>query len=244
MNVDNLPPLVRQRIDTHLDAIDDVLKRDGIGREERRNIVDNVETQLLEMLGREAGAGEPTLGQVEAVLARMDRPEAYGRSTGEDAKKPLQGTKVEATLHFAPPNPGQPRTSRTAIWGAVLIGLSVLGWGVVVLLMVPMLFLTHRVAVHQEIVVPYNAEAMSQPTTQCVAATAKPASWLKLALIAVPLCVGLFPALAGTLLGWIAVIQISKSKGLLRGAGLAWFDALFYPIVALLLAIVALLLVA
>lgn len=230
MNVDNLPLEARQRIDAHLDAIDEVLKREGMSREERRNIVDNVETQILEMLSREAPDTDPALAQVEAVLARMDRPEAYGHTLGGEEKKPPRGTTMEATLQFAPPTPGQPRMSRAAIWGAVCIGLSLLGWLAAGVMMVPMFFVTQRVMAVQD---DFGQHDISQRT-----------HWFSLVLLVLILCLGFIPSLLGTLLGWIALLQIRSSKGLLRGSGLAWFDALFYPLLVALLALVGLLFLA
>ena len=46
--------------------------------------------------------------------------------------------------------------------------------------------------------------------------------------------VGLLPALAGTICGWIGLAQIRASAGALRGAGRATFAALFYPALLLI----------
>ena len=66
----------RARLDGHLDAVEAALAAAGKTRAERRAIVDDVETQALEML--RAGGG--SVQEVEAVLARMDRPESFGRA--------------------------------------------------------------------------------------------------------------------------------------------------------------------
>jgi hypothetical protein len=63
-------------IDDRLDAIERVLLRAGVSRGERRSIVEEVENQVHEMLGRRA-AGEPTRDDVRAVLASLDPPEEY-----------------------------------------------------------------------------------------------------------------------------------------------------------------------
>ena len=67
---------LRELIDERLDEIDRVLLRAGVSRGERRRIVEEVEAQVYELLGRRA-AGEPTRADVLAVLASLDPPEAY-----------------------------------------------------------------------------------------------------------------------------------------------------------------------
>ncbi|HVX10426.1 MAG TPA: hypothetical protein VHC22_04560 [Pirellulales bacterium] len=79
----NLPDDVRQRIDDHLDRIERVLIRGDVSRIERRSIVDEVETQIYEMLA--ARAGEDPAVAVSQILAGLDGPEAYARDTGPAA---------------------------------------------------------------------------------------------------------------------------------------------------------------
>jgi hypothetical protein len=67
---------LRELIDERLDAIDEVLLRAGVSRGERCRIVEEVEAQVYELLGRRA-AGEPSRADVVAVLASLDPPEAY-----------------------------------------------------------------------------------------------------------------------------------------------------------------------
>lgn len=66
----------------------------------------------------------------------------------------------------------------------------------------------------------------------------------KMAISAIPVLlivlsqvVGLLSLVASTVLGWIAVVQIALSRGRLRGMGLALFDALFFPLLVLVVAI-------
>jgi hypothetical protein len=63
-------------IDARLDAIDRVLLRAGVSRGERCSIVEEVETQVYEILARRT-EGEPARADVLAVLASLDPPEAY-----------------------------------------------------------------------------------------------------------------------------------------------------------------------
>jgi hypothetical protein len=70
---------VRARLDAHLDAVEGALKAAGSSRERRRGVVDDLEAQILEMLGAKGEA--PSVGDLEAVLARLDPPGAYGAGT-------------------------------------------------------------------------------------------------------------------------------------------------------------------
>ena len=73
-----LDPACRQRIDRHLDAVDQALQAGGVGRGERRQIADDLQNQILEMLAARAGK-TPKLADIEAILTELDPPEAYGR---------------------------------------------------------------------------------------------------------------------------------------------------------------------
>ena len=92
----------KQRLNTHLDAVEQALTTAGNTREQRRSIVDDLETQIMEMLS--ARSTSPTLADVEAVLAQVDPPSAY-----ENAAPPPIPSDAVATP--------KPRYSRTAIWG-------------------------------------------------------------------------------------------------------------------------------
>jgi len=75
MTAEMLNPQLRSIIDARLDAIDRVLVQALIGWTERRNIVEEVETQIFELLARRSPS--PTEEDVLAVLAAIDPPEAY-----------------------------------------------------------------------------------------------------------------------------------------------------------------------
>ncbi len=95
----NLPDEVRQRIDDHLDRIERVLIRGDVSRIERRSIVDEVETQIYEMLA--ARAGEDPAVAVSQVLAGLDGPEAYARDAGPAAA--VESTPQESTPSLRSP---------------------------------------------------------------------------------------------------------------------------------------------
>ncbi|MCL2640199.1 MAG: hypothetical protein FWD53_05080 [Phycisphaerales bacterium] len=92
----------RQRLDAHLDAVEQALTTAGNTREQRRAIIDDLEAQINEMLA--ARSASPILADVEAVLAQVDPPSAYG-----NAAPPSIPSDTVAT--------SKPRYSRTAIWG-------------------------------------------------------------------------------------------------------------------------------
>lgn len=71
----NLAPALQALIDLRLDTIDRLLLN-HLPRQDRVNIVSEVETQIFELLS-ERGDDEPTRDDVLAVLARLDPPEAY-----------------------------------------------------------------------------------------------------------------------------------------------------------------------
>src|SRR3954462_778170 len=133
MNV-TLNPEVRARLDAHLDAVERALVEAKCSRERRRGIVDDLEAQIMEMLA--ARSKEPTVGDLEAVLATLDPPAAYGESA-PSAGAPSVGT-VSAISPPARAPVGASRYSRTAIWGFVCILVSLLP----LLLAVPLLFFT------------------------------------------------------------------------------------------------------
>jgi len=66
----------RRQIDKHLDSIDEALRNADMSRSERQNILDDVETQIVEMLAART-QGNPTVDDVKAVIAELDPPESY-----------------------------------------------------------------------------------------------------------------------------------------------------------------------
>ncbi len=77
--VNTLSAEVQSRIDTHLDAVEKQLAAAGLERTKRRGIVDDLETQILDMLAARS-ADSPTVTDVDAVLAGLDPPSAYANS--------------------------------------------------------------------------------------------------------------------------------------------------------------------
>jgi hypothetical protein len=78
----------RRQIDEHLDSIEEVLRGAAMSRSERQNILDDVETQIVEMLAARTH-GRPTVEDVKAVIAELDPPESYAsEGQGEQKKEP------------------------------------------------------------------------------------------------------------------------------------------------------------
>jgi serine/threonine protein kinase len=97
----------------------------------------------------------------------------------------------------------KPRFSRTAIWGAV--------WAVFILSILPLILHSYDVPVGR----PPPSMALG-----------------KLVLIGC-MAVGLTAPIGTTVLGWMSVAQIRRSAGKLYGMGLAVFDGLLFPLLAL-----------
>lgn len=101
----------RKLIDGHLDAIDRALADSGVSRSERRNVTDDVESQIIQMLGDD-DEGDTAVANVKAILAELDPPEAYTAESGSERP---------ALAKVAPP-----RFSRAALYGGVWAGFSFL----------------------------------------------------------------------------------------------------------------------
>jgi len=98
VDMPNLAPALQSLVDARLDAIDRMLLGQ-VSRQERLDVVGEVEGRIHELLRERLGAGgEPSRDDVLAVLARLDPPEAY---------LPEGAPSMEAS---APPR--APRTAR------------------------------------------------------------------------------------------------------------------------------------
>jgi hypothetical protein len=235
----SLNPDVRARLDAHLDAVEDALIAAGSSRERRRGVVDDLEAQITDMLAARSEA--PMLADLEAVLATLDPPAAYGQSTA--------GAPPSAPPRPVTPAPmARPRYSRAAIAGLICILVSLIPLPIFAVLAFFMAAPSVSARTEPISIVAQstrgNVESPRAATTVEGSTTVKtqPAAvhyhgsvqpvWRQI------FCMLLFIAplgLAGTVLGWIAFAQIRSSGGMLRGTGLALFDGLFYPGLVLLL---------
>ncbi|MCX5670116.1 MAG: hypothetical protein NTU94_02190 [Planctomycetota bacterium] len=214
-----LPPEVRSKVDAHLDAVEQALRRSGAGREEARSITDDVETQILDMLTTRAAGRTPTVEDASAVLAQLDPPEAY---TGSAEARTGAGEAQAVVLPAAPPRPpAKPKFCRTAL-------LALLGF--VPIPVFVMLAITLGPFVARVQPVPGGAQAVPSVFRIFICCDVIP-------LIAIPL-IGM---LWTTILGIVAIFQIHRAKGQRRGMGLAIFDAVAAPAALFLIVIVLLL---
>jgi hypothetical protein len=70
-------PLVDQLIEDRLESIERLLMRAGKPRSERLAIIEEISSQIEEMLSRRV-TGEPTSEEVLQVLSELDPPESFG----------------------------------------------------------------------------------------------------------------------------------------------------------------------
>lgn len=214
----DLPGDVRRQIDDHLDAIERVLLRGNVSRSERRNIVDEVETQIYDMLA--ARSDQDPVAAVTAILAELDPPAAYAPEppVGADLGPTQTPAAAEADIFgsfrerlfsgnlrrwwrqwWSPSSSGR-RVSPPAVVGAVWAGLA--------------LFLT-----------------------MVAAAGHRPPD----ALVGLTLLVDCSAILGVTVLGFIALRRIRRSEGREYGLPLALVEAFLLPMALLNLALIGIL---
>lgn len=290
----NFPPDVRQRIDEHLEAIETALRSRDVPISERRNVIDDVESQIIDMLAGAAG-DRPTVADVDSVLSQLDPPSAY-------AEQPL--SDLQGAPEAAQP-PKRRRLSRAALVGAIwaaFFPLAILPASFL-LLHIPSRESYRQAQMHRledarrdvavsigpsgvdmavsrnpearriilekreperpvVVVTPELSDSVEKPTEDLEAYGAAPSGGTDLhptvyvnrieqgsapfpifvfSCFLLPFALlGLTAPLGTTILGIIGIVQIRASAGRLYGLGLAWFDALLFPGLALLAGIGAL----
>ena len=91
---------VQRCIDDHLDLIDEMLRGSGMSRSERQSILDDVQTQVLDMLAERA-EGEPTVEEVRAVIAELDPPESYATEGEVGGERPAHTPRPATSSRFS-----------------------------------------------------------------------------------------------------------------------------------------------
>ncbi len=237
------------RVDQYLGAIDRVLAAAGMPYSERRNIAEDVEGQIFDML-LAGGIADPGVPDVDAVIMKLDPPEAYAQAAGDPE---AERREAPAVVPPAPPSPPpRPRLSRAAVVGAIWAPMVL---GLVAALIVPSIASRESAreeAVRQEVaqlqavreeaaraemgkVRPPPQETLPPPGQPSQAAVEtstalKRVTWAGILLL-VPLALaGLTAPFGTTILGIVAIVQIRRSAGRLYGLGLALFDALIFPL--------------
>jgi hypothetical protein len=226
MNIE-LSPEARLPLNAHLDAVEKVLVDAGRTREQRRAIVDDLESQILDMLA--SRNANPTPADVDAVLLQVDPPAAYSEA------------KADIAL---PPNANAVRWSKAALSGFICT----LATAVLVLPMIvagvtyQSLHAARKLEITKRETIMQREWASKSPTTGATSMPAmrvddpQVASLRFLPLLCCPSVLGL----PGTILGWVGFVHVRRSKGMLRGKGLALFAGLFYPILLLALTVIGL----
>jgi hypothetical protein len=217
----DLPPDVRIHVDVYLDAVRAAQMAAGVPSDEAAGIRDDLRAQIYDMLSARAAGRTPAPEDVQAVLAQLEPPEAFGPAgeAGADAGAPPRAAAppapaaVAAPPLAAPPGPPKPKFCRTALLG--LLGFLPM-MGFCVLLMPLAYFGCHVLRVGP------GADMAGGPLPAISRMT-----WLAV-------CAGLIP-LAGmlwtTVCGIAAIVQIRRAAGQLTGLWLAVFDAVVFPII-------------
>ncbi|MEM1353278.1 MAG: hypothetical protein AAGH88_00195 [Planctomycetota bacterium] len=217
-----LPVELQARLDTHLDAVDDVLRKHGKSRSERSAIVDELANQIIEMIA-DRREGEPKLEDLDAVLAEIDPPEAYARhSIDLPVEGVLPGFPEEASVVAS-------RFNRATMFGLIwLVGFvfSFLLIGALLNITVePTTYVPHQDAYGRTIP---GGRTITKPPVHAYQ------TWWGIMLLIFVGLPGLLAPIGTTILGWVGISQIKHSAGRQHGMGLAVFNALFFILLAVL----------
>ena len=128
----NLPSPGRDRLDAYLDEVEERLTGQGMDRNGRRSVVDDVEAQAIDMLRTHSSS--PSVEDVEAVLASLDTPDAFADAAGTAA---IDSPRPPASATTA--SGGIPPALKLVLKVAavVVVGLAALGAVLLFLLAAP-----------------------------------------------------------------------------------------------------------
>jgi len=225
----DLPPDVRIHVDVYLDAVRAAQMAAGVPSGEAAGIRDDLRAQIYDMLSARAAGRTPAPEDVQAVLAQLEPPEAFGPSGEGGAaaappREPAPGAaSAPAPAAPLPAGPPKPKFCRTALLG--LLGfLPMMGFCV---LLVPLAYFGGHVL---RVGPGANMEGGPLPAMSRM-------TWLAV-------CTGLIP-LAGmlwtTVCGIAAIVQIRRAAGQLTGLWLAVFDAVVFPVIVFVILVVGVL---
>lgn len=129
----NLPSPGRDRLDAYLDEVEGRLTGQGMDRNGRRSVVDDVEAQAIDMLRTHSSS--PSLEDVEAVLASLDTPDAFADAAGTAATDSPRPAASAATTASGGIPPALKLVLKVA--AVVVLGLGALGAVLLFLLAAP-----------------------------------------------------------------------------------------------------------
>jgi len=225
------PPYdVRLRVDLYLDAVRKAQQAAGAPADEAAGIRDDLRAQIYDMLAARAAGRAPTVEDADAVLAKLEPPEAYGPSgEGGAAAAPhaqapaAAGSSPAAQAAPLPAGPPKPKFSRTALIGLLgflpVFGFCVLG--------VPAAFMGLR---YQATTSPLGSPGEPIP----MHATMEP--WIA--------CFAIIPLMGmlwTTICGIAAIVQIRRAAGQITGLWLAVFETVVFPIIVFVILVAGLL---
>lgn len=232
------PEAVRSSIDAFLDRVEQALLVAGITRPTRASVIETLTSHVLQQLSVRTAGRALESNDINVVLQSIGCAPPGNVATGALATREWRRYVRSLTPH----------RSRCAFWGALCIAVSLLP--MIAILCILSFFSPQGVhveahfphdRVHAELGTAGSASTETVPTTlfrattpdgfiQAVSAAPTPLTrfWWLFAPLS-PL------ALAGTFLGWIALLDIARSRGKTIGWTVAFFDALFYPVLLALL---------
>jgi len=215
----DIPAVVRARMNAHLDAVETQLASTGVPREKRRSIIDDLETHILEMV-RASDPQPVTEDEINAMIARLDPPEAYGTEeiAAQNSPAPLKA-----------PGPVDLRLCPGAKRGVFWIALAI----------VAQLFVLGALTPRTVVVQPTTTGSFVQSDVPNSAPPPQPmpapptAPILGTMLFVAAGAVAIVAPIVGTLFGWMAVEEIKRLENRFYGLALAVFAALFYPLIVI-----------
>ncbi|MEM8738129.1 MAG: hypothetical protein AAGG38_06580 [Planctomycetota bacterium] len=204
----------RSRLEQHLDAVDEVLRRYQQPRSARAAIVDELENQVLESLAQRIGDRDATLDELTGLLAEMDPPEAYARNSID-----LPAESISTGFSF----PGEVVESK--LNKATLLGL--VWWMWLLIALITTLFLIN-------IEVTAKADYRASPRDPLWTSISAIQTGWGIAIFIVVCIPGFIAPFASPILGWVGVSQIRYSRGRQHGLGLAFAQGALLPITGII----------
>ncbi len=203
--IPELTPEARRKLDAYLDAVDDILRKQGRGREERSAVIDGLEDQVNDMLAKRTPLGESSQTRIDAVLHELEPPEAYIRQSVD-----LPASDAPSVTPTAPAN-----EARQCGYG--LAGLAWAAWFALSTILLPLTLLLGRM----------------QRTVHVGNTPPSETGWNILALVLWGMLLislpGLLAPVTTTGLGIVSLGRIRAAPRRFIGWGLAVFDTLIFP---------------